>query len=32
MTSKEAAVGWLPLTGPDGRPTDVYEVDYILAQ
>ncbi|CDJ49651.1 Retrotransposon nucleocapsid protein, related [Eimeria brunetti] len=32
MTSKEAAVGWLPLTDPAGRPTDLYAVDYILAQ
>ncbi|CDI85976.1 hypothetical protein EPH_0065680 [Eimeria praecox] len=32
MTSKEAAVCWLPLTDPEGRPTDLYEVHYILAQ
>ncbi|CDJ35234.1 uncharacterized protein EMH_0024760 [Eimeria mitis] len=32
MQSKEAAVGWLPITGPDGAPTDTYEVDYILNQ
>ncbi|CDI74959.1 hypothetical protein EPH_0037440 [Eimeria praecox] len=32
MTSKEAAVGWLPVEDPDGRPTGVYEVDYIMAQ
>ncbi|CDJ31386.1 LOW QUALITY PROTEIN: uncharacterized protein EMH_0066410 [Eimeria mitis] len=32
MKSKEAAVGWLPVTSPDGSPTDIYEVDYILDQ
>ncbi|CDJ27604.1 uncharacterized protein EMH_0033270 [Eimeria mitis] len=32
MQSKEAAVGWLPITGPDGTPTDTYEVEYILNQ
>ncbi|CDJ36108.1 Similar to Transposon MAGGYgagandpolgenehomologues, related [Eimeria mitis] len=32
MKSKEAAVGWLPVTGPDGTPTDIYEVCYILDQ
>ncbi|CDJ35022.1 uncharacterized protein EMH_0023410 [Eimeria mitis] len=32
MKSKEAAVGWLPVTGPDGTPTDIYEVDYNLDQ
>ncbi|CDJ54308.1 Polyprotein, related [Eimeria brunetti] len=32
MTSKAAAVGWLPHTDPEGRPTDVYEVNYTLAQ
>ncbi|CDJ54060.1 Pol protein, related [Eimeria brunetti] len=31
-TTKEAAVGWLPVTDPDGRPTHYYEVDYILPQ
>ncbi|CDJ32458.1 H0124B04.16 protein, related [Eimeria mitis] len=30
--SKEAAVGWLPITGPDGTPTDTYKVEYILNQ
>ncbi|CDJ36185.1 LOW QUALITY PROTEIN: Retrotransposon nucleocapsid protein, related [Eimeria mitis] len=32
MKSKEAAVGWLPVTSQDGSPTDIYEVDYILDQ
>ncbi|CDJ34265.1 uncharacterized protein EMH_0019520 [Eimeria mitis] len=32
MKSKEAAVWRLPVTGPDGTPTDIYEVDYILDQ
>ncbi|CDJ36377.1 uncharacterized protein EMH_0082110 [Eimeria mitis] len=32
MQSKEAAVKWLPVTGPDGNPSDIYEVDYILDQ
>ncbi|CDJ27322.1 uncharacterized protein EMH_0030760 [Eimeria mitis] len=32
MKSKEAAVGWLPVTGEDGSPTLIYEVDYILDQ
>ncbi|CDJ33164.1 uncharacterized protein EMH_0014970 [Eimeria mitis] len=32
MQSKEAAVGWPPVQGPDGAPTDTYEVDYILNQ
>ncbi|CDJ28913.1 Retrotransposon nucleocapsid protein, related [Eimeria mitis] len=32
MQAKEAAVGWLPVQGPDGVPTDSYEVDYILNQ
>ncbi|CDI86680.1 Polyprotein, related [Eimeria praecox] len=32
IISKEAAVGWIPVEDPDGRPTDVYEVDYIMAQ
>ncbi|CDJ36338.1 uncharacterized protein EMH_0079450 [Eimeria mitis] len=32
MQSKEAAGGWLPVKVPDGSPTDIYEVDYILDQ
>lgn len=32
MNSKEAAVGWLPITDTDGKPTDQFEVDYILQQ
>ncbi|CDJ31924.1 uncharacterized protein EMH_0010710 [Eimeria mitis] len=32
MQSKEAAVGWLPLTDKEGNSTDIYEVDYILNQ
>ncbi|CDJ33861.1 uncharacterized protein EMH_0085970 [Eimeria mitis] len=32
MKSKEVAVGWSPVTGQDGSPTDIYEVDYILDQ
>lgn len=32
MISKEAAVGWLPIADAEGKPTDIYEVDYIMEQ
>ncbi|CDJ54096.1 hypothetical protein EBH_0079940 [Eimeria brunetti] len=32
ITSKEAAVGWRPLTEQPGSPTDLYEADYILTE